>query len=366
MKLLIDPVGGLSGDMFVGAVLDLGLGLEDLRSIYRKVVGDVDVDVSRGSIGLRVRFYDDRRFSPDDMLRAIEESGLPSAHLAKEALELIVKAESSVHGKSSPHLHELGNIDTLLDIVGALEGLYSLGYTEFYAFPVPVSWGGSIDSSHGPLPNPAPATLHILSGVPLRVVDGPESVTPTGAAIFKVLSPSFDVPQPFVPKAQGIGEGEREMPGRPNVLRLVGFDVPWRGEDAVYSLETNIDDMNTEVYPYLMGALMDVGVLDVSLIHATMKKGRPGFILKVLVGEGHLNQVVEFLLRETTTLGVRVSREKRVVLRREEGLKEVMGEDVKAKRVVRVDLETEKVEMDDLKRLWLKKGVPLWILRKRY
>ncbi len=368
--LVVDPVGGLSGDMFLGAIMDLGVSPERLEAVYRDGIGfSVKVSVDKSCLGLRVSFegYRFRKLSPEEMIGIIESGNLREKTKEILALKTLVDAEGRLHG-GDVHFHDLGSPDTLFDIVGTFEGLAILGLNleSVFSLPVPVNFGDPIVCGHGPIPNPPPASLEILKGFPVKPCRGPENVTPTGASILKALKPKFDLPALFKVESQGIGAGKRVFKDRPNILRLLVVDTFFPANDRVYLVETNIDDMNPEVFPHVMDLLMSRGALDVCLLNVISKKGRPGFLLRILAGGDALKDVVETVFSETSTIGVRVSEESRVVLHREEVSRDVEGESVRSKKVERPFGYTEKVEVSDLEKLSFRLKSPLWILRKKF
>ncbi len=359
MELLIDPVGGISGDMFLGALLDLGLPSKVLVDIYKKLPVEINFKVCKGDLGTRVTFSGKRIPDPFEMKRIVDESSLKAKKDILKALDLIIHVEGEIHG-SSFHLHEMGDIDTLGDLVGFFEGLEIMGFRRFYIKDIPLNWGGVIKSDHGLLPNPSPAALKILEGFHVKLQDGGENVTPTGAAIVRVLNPK-NPPGRFKIIKSGIGEGEKRFPERPNILRLIHIESDYILEDNIYTLETHIDDMNPEVFPYIFDKAFERGALDVVLINALMKKGRPGFILRIIVDEKNLDRVVDLVLSMTTTLGLRISRERRYKVYRWEEEKEYFGEKIRVKKAMRKGFISEKIEFEDAKTL-ADKGIPIWLI----
>jgi uncharacterized protein (TIGR00299 family) protein len=234
---------------------------------------------------------------------------------AQAVFRCLAEVEAAIHGTTPDqvHFHELGAIDTLVDVVGALWGLKLLGVEKVFASPLPAARGW-VQSMHGPLPLPAPATLALLRGVLLSPapVEG-ELVTPTGAALLTHLAEAFGPPPAMTLRAIGYGAGRKDFPSpgqgassHPNVLRL------WLGEvqdetplERVVLLETNIDDMNPQLYEHVAERLFDAGALDVTLTPVQMKKNRPGTILSVLCRPAQADELSEIVFRETTTLGIR-------------------------------------------------------------
>jgi uncharacterized protein (TIGR00299 family) protein len=234
---------------------------------------------------------------------------------------LLGEVEARIHGQplEEVHFHELGALVTLLDIVGAAYGVEKLGITRVFCSALPMGCG-MIAGSHGPLPNPAPATLELLKGLPVYGTDLPgELVTPTGAVILQGLGAVFEPCPPLRLERVGYGAGSRELPGYPNLLRIyLGTALtPAAGRrERVLVLETHIDDMNPELYEPLLAGLIKAGALDVALSPLQMKKGRPGVGLTVIGPLAAREALLEQLFTESTTLGVRVSEVERVVARR--------------------------------------------------
>ncbi len=317
-----DCFAGASGDMVLGALVDAGLSLETLRGALASLpIGGYRIEASqeaRGALqGTHVRVVVDAR-QPErglaDLLALIEASALSSAtrERAGSVFRRLAAAEARVHrvAEEQVHFHEVGAVDALVDVVGAVAGLELLGVEEVYVSPLPLG-GGLVASSHGVLPVPAPATLELLATAraPLRPalpneVELGEMVTPTGAALLTTLG-RFERPA-FRLVGLGHGLGSREVPGLPNGLRL------WLGEkeetpaDGLLLFETNIDDMNPEHYGYVMEQLFGAGALDVWFTPVQMKKNRPGTMLSTLARTALEGAIADVLLRETSTLGLRV------------------------------------------------------------
>ena len=345
-----DCIAGASGDMILGALVDAGLPVNDLferlsalhlpdfRLEARKVTKNaftatkVDVivadDVPERHLG--------------DIITIVKESDLPT-DVKEQAIAIfnrIGSAEASIHGTSLDHvhLHELGGVDTIVDVVGALLGLQALGIEYVVCSPMPLG-RGLIHGAHGIIPLPAPATIALLKGVP--VTGSPmemETVTPTGAALLSSLADDFGPIPQMSYDLIGYGAGSRELP-IPNVLRiLIGTSTktqkkntthkhehPHTGEthtgqhqehipthnhscldtDHLSVLETNIDDLNPEFYEHVIDRLFAAGALDVFLAPIQMKKNRPATLLRILCQPAKVKTMTEILFRETSTLGIR-------------------------------------------------------------
>ena len=315
-------VGGVSGDMLLGAIVDAGVPLDELRSRLDALAFD----------GFTISARRDRRGGVEGILVSVDAGSSPRfdtvAELveavsvsdlgqsvtarARAILERLGEAEAAVHGDERAHLHELGSADTLIDVVGAVIGFEILGVDRLYSSPLPTG-SGVFRSEHGLLPAPSPATSTLLAmaGAPTvpppdGAVDAGEMVTPTGAAIVTTLA-EFRQPPMTVMKA-GYGLGSRDPSGYPNVVALrVGEAVETPGVSTLSLVETNIDDMSAEAFPYVSERLFELGARDVWITPINMKKGRSAVTLSALVAPGIESQAIDLVLRETTTLGVRVS-----------------------------------------------------------
>ena len=343
----LDIIGGVSGDMLISAMLDAGLQLQDLNSELTKIVPD-DFEIqprktSRGAIDathVDVLFSgpDSQRMGWDDFYACIDRSRLPQSdnERIRSIFECLQNAEIRAHGDASAanHLHELGSLDTLVDIAGAVVGLRLLNVQSLHSSPLPVSTGTS-SSSHGVGASFAPATMAIIqnAGIPARVSGGlqpsGECVTPTGAAIVATLS-SFR-PANMRIQTIGYGAGTRESEIPPNV---VGFWIGDLVDDAAgldqtaeaigvevqsdtVKIETNLDDVTGEELGFAMQRLFADGALDVWITPIQMKKSRPAFVLSAICRRSDLNQVASAFFRDTPTLGLRVRPLDRLVVQRE-------------------------------------------------
>lgn len=343
-----DCVGGLAGDMLVAALLDAGGSIERLRDIPTALgIQPMEIAtkrVERQGIGaLLVTFG-----SPDDddlhahdrdwtsIRTLLERSALPAA-IRDRALAVFARladAEAHVHGvpPDQVHFHELGAVDTLMDVCGVVTLLDSLGVEEIACSPLPLS-RGHVRTVHGTLPLPAPATLELLRGAPVYGVEGgQELVTPTGAALAAELAGSWGELSALVIERVGSGAGTRDLSDRANVVRVVlGEAAAEAGRGDVVMLETNLDDLSPELVPDAIEACFAARALDVWTVAAQMKKGRPGIVLAALARPADEAAVAHAILRETSTLGLRVSRLRRYELEREERVVELSGRAIRVK-----------------------------------
>ena len=361
---ILDPFSGISGDMTLGALIDVGLDPAWLMSLPGRMglegIGVRVQDVTRGDIACKKVDFD---IPPQphgrhvrEIRRLVAESGAPEGvrTRADAAFMAIATAEGEIHGMEPDrvHLHELGAVDAILDVVGAIWGLDILGVTEVYCGSIALG-DGTVRAAHGVLPVPAPATLKLLEGHTVR--PGPEGsgelVTPTGAALVRVLS-SGPPPAEYVPLRSGFGAGTKEFAGRANALRLIlaeGSASQGGGTEHLIVLATDIDDMPGEYLSVLAESLRASGALDVVLIASTMKKGRPGTRVEALVRPGDVETIEAVLLTESTSIGVRRIPVERRALARRSGTVTVLGRSIAVKIVTLPDGSTRfKPEFDDV------------------
>ena len=325
-----DCFSGVSGDMALGALIDLGVPIEALTAGMKQLpLDNWSIETRRerrGAIeGMRVIIsageQPHRTFS--DIQTIFNESGLDPRVREKSLaiFERIADAEGHVHGVPSHHVHfhEVGAVDSILDIAGVAFCLEYLKVEKIYSSPVPLG-RGFVKTEHGTIPLPAPATSILLSGVPVYGLPVErEFVTPTGAAIIATLAEAYGpIPKMTLLKT-GYGAGTNPAGDPPNLLRIwLGQEkAPFIARDLII-IEANIDDMNPEFYNYVSGKLFALGALDVSLIAVQMKKNRPGVLLRVLIEPSMETAAAEMIFSETSTLGIRVQDVKRIEIPREE------------------------------------------------
>ncbi|HEY6099352.1 MAG TPA: nickel pincer cofactor biosynthesis protein LarC [Anaeromyxobacter sp.] len=332
--LVLEPIGGIAGDMFLAAALDLGVDRGALEAALRTLrVPGWRLEVARKSesgiagthVSVVVEGEQPHARGLGEILATVDASGLSDrARKAARALfERIGRAEAKVHGIAleEVHFHEVGAVDSIVDVCGAAVVLDLLGWPKVVSSP-PELGRGLTRSAHGPLPIPPPAVLELLAGKLVRPGGPPgEAVTPTGAAILAELAELGPLPA-FVPSRVGYGVGTSSWPDRPNVLRMtLGEAAPAiagaGGGPALWVLETNLDDCPGQLVARALEAALEAGALDAWAAPLTMKKGRPGFLLSTLVEEPRRAAVTKALFEETTTLGVRRHAVERDVLDRE-------------------------------------------------
>jgi uncharacterized protein (TIGR00299 family) protein len=333
--LFFDAFSGVSGDMTVGALVALGVDLDRIRSELsalplggyalrtgQKLVHgirackfDVDVEAHDHHAEHAHRTYAD--------IRALLGASALQPRVRETALAIfarLAEAEGRVHGVPADAVtfHEVGAVDSIVDIVGTAVGLAALAVDTVYASALPLG-SGTVRSQHGVIPIPAPATLELLRGFPVRVGDGAgELVTPTGAAIIAALAkPAAAVP-PMRIDAVGYGAGSRALADRPNLLRLLlGSVASAAGSDELVEIAANIDDSSPELYEHVMDELFAAGARDVWLSPAQMKKNRPGTVLHVLAEPAARAALAALVLRETSAIGLRFHAVQRLDLQRE-------------------------------------------------
>ena len=331
MTVYFDCYSGISGDMTLGALVDAGVDPEALRSEVAKLglggyelrfdpVERQGISGTHAVVALDPSIHQPHRHLGD--LVAILDGSTLSATVqekAKAVFHTLAEAEAKVHGVPVDHVHfhEVGAVDALVDVVGAVAGLELLGVESVFASPLPTG-KGMVKTAHGLLPVPAPATMEILArvGAPVRSLDvEAELVTPTGAAILATLA-TFRQPDMRV-RSIGYGFGTKQLPWA-NALRLwAGDPVEERGPREETSLiEANLDDVTPEVLGFAMERLFAAGALDVYFTPIQMKKNRPATMLSVIASLDREGELASTVLRETTTLGVRISRTSRVVAER--------------------------------------------------
>jgi uncharacterized protein (TIGR00299 family) protein len=319
-----DCFAGISGNMILGALVDMGLDIEELKAkLDRLPVEGYRIDATKVAkqgitathVDVVTRESEDGR-ALEDITAIIKGSRLDKLVEAKacEIFARLAKAEAKIHGQDSRRksirLHEVGATDTIIDVVGGLTGVKMLGIDEVRSSPLNLGTG-MVECSHGWLPVPAPITAELLRGVPVYSTDTEgELTTPTGAVMITALASHFG-PLPMMRMERvGYGAGRMDL-GVPNVLRIFVGETLEEAKDGatepIALLETNIDDMNPQLYDHVMERLMQAGALDVFLTPVQMKKNRPGTMVSVVARSGDVEKLLDIIFRESTTLGVRVS-----------------------------------------------------------
>ncbi len=367
-----DCFSGISGDMVLGACIDLGVPGTYIEEILGGVIpGTFHLDVRRaerqGIGGSRVAVVvDEDRGSRnyEEIKKLVEACSLSERvkDISLTAFSRLAHVEARIHGcpVAEVHFHEIGGVDAMVDVIGAALGMEWLGVEDVVASEIPLG-KGFVTCAHGVIPVPAPATIALLEGVPIQGTDvTSELVTPTGAAIVTSLTSRFGaMPRMSVDKV-GYGVGKARLEDRPNLLRIiVGNREPAFQEDRIQVVETNIDDMNSEVYGFLMERLFEDGALDVSWVPIYMKKNRPGIMVQVLCELGVRERIVDRILTETTATGVRFHEvERRKLARRIETVSTQLGE-VRVKMVSASTGTVAVPEYEDCRRIARDKQLPL-------
>lgn len=367
-----DCFAGVSGDMVLGALIDLGMDVASLESMLKSLgIAPFSINVERvnrksiNAVNVTVNAqHEYHSRSLNDILKIIDSPGL-SAEVRQRIERIftrIAEAESKIHQIpiEKVHFHEVGAIDSMIDIVGSVWGLEQLGITTCYSSAISIG-SGSVECEHGTIPVPSPATLELIKGFPvIKKEVGTELATPTGAAIVTTIAEhTHQLPAMRVSKI-GYGCGDRELEAFPNLLRIiVGEAETSYGEDRMLVVETNLDDMSAELFPYIMEQLLNHNAADVYLTPILMKKGRPGHKITVLVENENLDRCLNILFRETTTLGVRIYETYRKKLER---LSEKIGTPWGTVQVKSYILEGKKYvvpEFEACKKIAVREKIPL-------
>ncbi|HJP58720.1 MAG TPA: nickel pincer cofactor biosynthesis protein LarC [Gemmatimonadaceae bacterium] len=390
MKIaILDPASGIAGDMFIGALIDNGLDRAWLEQLPKTLGLDgVDVRITSVQRSAVKCAKVDFEIPPQPHGRAVSEihrlidaAPIPEsvrgrAHAAFDAIGTI---EAAIHGVAPDdlHLHEVGAVDAILDVVGALWGIELLGVERVYNTRVALG-DGTVKTAHGILPVPAPATIRLLEG--FNVSHGPpgsgELTTPTGAALLKVLSKGAP-PRDYIARGSGYGAGTRDIPHQLNALRIIMGEATLEDEhhhhhhpqhiqtEHLHLLSADIDDMSPEELAGAADVLRTKGALDVVLLHTTMKKGRPGTRVEALVQAADLPRIEETMFTHFTTLGVKTFDVLRSALERESKVVRLNGHDVRVKISTLPDgTRRAKPEFDDLRRVAEETARPVAELRE--
>lgn len=368
-----DLIGGVSGDMFVAALLDLGLPLHKLRSDLRKIptlkfelkIVKKHVHSIRATQLKVVCAKNEAPRSWKQIRELIQRSklGAEIKAIGGEIFTCLAQAEAKIHGVAvdKVHFHEVGATDSIVDIMAAAIGVRELGIDVFHFSRIPLGRGISA-SQHGPLPVPGPATLELLKGLPVFGVDiEGETVTPTGAALVRALGSNFGIQPEMTIEKIGYGTGQKEFPTRPNLVRLIVGQsrTGWQQEEMLV-IETNIDDMNPQFFDHVMERLFDAGARDVFLTPIQMKKNRPAMLLRVIAEARDRDKLARIIFQETSTIGIRYYPIGRTILKREsKKIKTRFGE-IQVKIVDGPDGRKRAMpEYDDLKRIAAAKDLPI-------
>ncbi|MBE9482397.1 MAG: nickel pincer cofactor biosynthesis protein LarC [Chloroflexi bacterium] len=368
-----DCFSGVSGDMILGALLDAGLDIRELEaglgklkiSGYKlKAEKTARKGISGTKFSVDIIEQDvERRLK--DIVEIINQSDLDDdiKDLSKKTFKELATVEASIHGKSIDeiHFHEVGGLDSIIDVIGSLISIKKLGIEAIYSSKIHVGTG-FLECQHGVLPVPAPATLALLEGIPIYSTGiEAELATPTGVCVLKTLSQDFGIMPEMKVEKVGYGAGSRELE-IPDLLRVYVGETNQGGyeKDEVILVETNIDNMNPELLGYASEILLKQGVLDVFMTPIFMKKNRPGTMLSVLTTWDRLDEILSTIFKEITTLGVRIRHLERRKLSREIiSMKTRFGE-IKVK-IGKIGNQIKNItpEYESCKEIAVKQGIPL-------
>ena len=373
-----DCFAGASGDMILGALLDAGLDVEHLRSELAKLhLSHYDLRaekvIKRGIGGTQALVLVDEEHHHHhhrhlSHIRGIIEKSDLEESVKQRSITIftrLAKAEAKVHQTTVEHVHfhEIGAMDAIIDVVGGVAGMAALGIEKIFCSPLHLG-SGTVKCAHGILPVPAPATAELIRGKPVYSTGvGGELLTPTGAAILTTLSSGFGhIPAMTVEKI-GYGAGTSD-PEIPNLLRITIGEAADEDKDClteqVAVIETSIDDMNPQIYDYLIGKMLDMGALDVFLSPIQMKKNRPGTLVTVLCQPETVGRFSDFLMRETTTIGLRWRTDHRIKAHRTIKKVQTRYGTVRCKAAeVGGEVVNVSPEYEDCRRLAAEKNVPL-------
>ncbi len=366
--LIFDPFAGISGDMILGSLIDLGLPSHWLRDLVANLPVNATVEigaVSRGAIRAQRVRVDAPGPEParhlDDLLEILGRAPVSEAarESAAAAFRRLAEVEGAVHGiaPEQVHFHEVGAADAIVDIIGATAGVSELGVERCFTRPVAIGEGW-VTAQHGMLPVPAPATLRLLEGLPVREsrFEG-ELTTPTGAVLLAVLTQGSRAPAHYVPLRSGFGAGSRNPSSHPNCLRTVLATIEAAADLCV--IQADIDDMLPEYVPSLREALEVAGATDVWVTSVQMKKGRSGLRIEALVQDSRREEVARALFSHSTTLGFRFWPVERQVLIRDTKTIEWRGFPIRIKTSIRGEGHvTCKPEYDDIEKAARALGLP--------
>jgi uncharacterized protein (TIGR00299 family) protein len=377
MKIIyFDCYAGISGDMTVGALLDLGAPLEHLQAELARLAlpeGSYALSTSHterrhvGALKFDVVVHDHhthRHYAGIDAMIAASALAEPVKEKSRKIFRCLAEAEAKVHGVpiDQVHFHEVGAIDSIVDVVGTAICLDYLGVEEVYVSPLPLG-SGFVETAHGRLPVPAPATAELLQGLPVHGACGEgERVTPTGAAIVAALATGFGKQPAMLLERIGSGAGGKDFPDCPNILRafLGTLETGGEADGVVIVAETNIDDSTPEVLGYVMERLLEEGALDVYFTPIQMKKNRPATMLSFLCRPDRLDHLSRLVLTETTAIGLRHYPAARITLERRIEERETSYGPVRFKLVFDGGrLLRASPEYEDCCRIARERGIPL-------
>ncbi|MFC1553179.1 nickel pincer cofactor biosynthesis protein LarC [candidate division KSB1 bacterium] len=367
-----DCFAGVSGDMILGALIDLGLIVEELDELLRSVgLDSFELKAERtnkkgfNSINFTVTVeHSHHHRKLNDILSIVDKSELSDT--AKKSITKIFTRIAEIEGgihqrpKEDVHFHEVGSMDSMIDIFGTVWGIEKLGIEKLYCSAITMG-SGSVKCEHGIIPVPSPASLGLAEGFPVQKKEvGFELATPTGVALVTSLAEFVDLLPEMKITGTGYGCGDRDIEDFPNVLRIItGETAKTLEEDNKLIIETNIDDMNPEILPYVIERLLNDGAVDAFLTPILMKKGRPGYKLSVITDRSFSDRCLRTIFSETSSIGVRMYETSRKKLKREsENVKTEFG-DIKVKSYVFENDKYIAPEYEECKKIALKENIPL-------
>ncbi len=371
-----DCFSGISGDMVLGACVDLGVPLKWLKNELNEKLSLSGYDITAGTVmrhGLTaqkvtIRIEKDEDSRDYAKIRSMIEQSRFTGTIKEKSLEIferIAVAESEIHGceKEKVHFHEVGGVDAVVDIVGSVLCMEYLGIKRVVSSKLPLGKGFT-SCMHGTIPIPSPATIAILKDVPVYG-SGIESelVTPTGAAIIVSIADRFENLPEITVKNIGMGAGSRKLENIPNILRIITGEFHSESNEQVVMVETCIDDMNPEIYGFLMECLFEDGALDVYWIPVFMKKNRPGTMIQVICRLDCRDKIIKRILSETTSTGLRFYHVQRQILERKHTVIESQFGRINVKQVKGPDGSIKNIpEYEDCKKIAREKNIPIKVV----
>jgi uncharacterized protein (TIGR00299 family) protein len=369
-----DAFSGISGDMTIAAFLNAGLDenefLTELSKLklsgfeieIKKVIRN-GITATKFDVIVKEKQKEHRHLS--DIFEIIDASDLSEfvKQTSKKIFTNIAQAEAKIHNTTveEVHFHEVGAIDSIIDIVGTAICIEKFKIEKIFASKIPLGSGSFTQTQHGKMPIPSPATLELLKNFPVTLTDIPfELTTPTGASIIATLAEYGLEKETIKINSVGYGAGNFDIPNQPDLLRIIIGEIPQKfNEEKLLLVETNIDDMNPEIYPYVIEKLLHSGANDAYLVPVIMKKGRPGILLSTLVNETKLDDILKVIFTQTTTLGVRIFEIRRKKLKREQKEIDTPFGKVKFKIAIIENSERLVPEFEECKRIAEEKNIPL-------
>ncbi len=362
----LDTIAGIAGDMTMAAFVNAGLPIDELSAELKKLPLEgfelagkhvMRNSISAVNIDVLISHTPHYHRHLKDINLIIDKSSLSPRvkEVAKSIFYEIAVAEAKIHNSTLEkiHFHEVGALDSIVDIVGTAICLEKFGIERVYTSPVKLGSGGTVNTQHGVMPTPTPATFEILRGYPTVLTDVPhELTTPTGAGIVKALSSGVLTDEVLKIETIGWGAGAKEFAQLPNLLRVaIGEMEAEYDRDQIVLVETNIDDMNPQIYPYVIEKLLEAGAHDAYLVPVIMKKGRPGILLSAMVEKSKLESISQIIYSQTSTIGLRILDVGRKKLPRRTLEIHTQFGAVRAKAVMRDGVETLAPEFEECKRI---------------